>query len=56
MLKNGYHERIKDSYDEQHKEWNYAVRGKTLEKKILRVVVSFDPRGLLIITAIDLDN
>jgi hypothetical protein len=56
VLKNGYHERMKDSFDEQHKEWNYAIRGKTIDKKILRIIVSFDSRGLLIITAIELDS
>ena len=31
----------------------HAVRGKTLDKRDLRVVVSFDATGMLIITTIE---
>lgn len=42
----------KDCFDKVFSEWNYAVRGKTLEGLDLRVIVSFDKeRDLLIITA-----
>lgn len=54
VLKNGFHEKRKDKFDHAFKEWNYAVRGKTIESKDLRVIVSFDKSNMLIITAIDL--
>jgi hypothetical protein len=55
VLLNGYHEKSKDDYKEQYKAWSYAIRGKTLDKRNIRVVVSFDENDLLIITVIDLD-
>lgn len=57
VLRNGYHEKSKDKFDEQWKSWNYSMRGKTdCEKRELRVIVAFDESTeMLIITAIDLD-
>jgi hypothetical protein len=55
VLKNGYHEKKKDEFKEEHSAWNYAIRGLTVDKRKLRICVSFDERGMLIITAIDLD-
>ncbi len=55
VLKTGWHEKAKDQYDVQNKAWNYAIRGKTVDTRELRVVVSFDEEGLLIITVIDLE-
>ena len=54
ILKNGRHEKRKDQYQERYKAWNYAIRGRTLDKRELRVVVSFDENNMLIITAIEL--
>ena len=54
VLKNGRHEKSKDQYQERYRAWNYAIRGKTIDKKDVRVVVSFDENNMLIITAIDL--
>lgn len=55
VLKNGYHEKRKDQFDKLHNAWNYVVRGKTVDKKELRVIVSFETQThLLIITAIAL--
>ncbi len=53
-LKGGHHEKSKDRFDEAYDAWNYAVRGKTVDRRELRVIVSFDENGMLIITAIDL--
>jgi hypothetical protein len=55
VLINGYHEKKKDDYKEKYKAWNYAIRGKTIDKRSIRVVVSFDKNDLLVITVIDLD-
>lgn len=55
VLKTGYHEKKKDKFDGLHQAWNYAVRGKTVDRRELRIIVSFDEAsGMLIITAIDL--
>ena len=56
VLQDGYHEKRKDTFDESFKAWNYAIRGKTVDKKDLRIIVSFDSAGMLIITAIDLSK
>jgi hypothetical protein len=56
VLKNGHHEKKKDQFDESHRAWNYAVRGRTLDRREVRVVVSFDENGMLIITAIGLEK
>ena len=54
VLKSGFHEKRKDKFDESFNAWNYAVRGKTVDTKELRIIVSFDENNMLIITAIDL--
>jgi RNA-splicing ligase RtcB len=54
VLKNGYHEKRKDSFNEEHNYWNYSIRGKTIDQRSLRIVVSFDDNNMLIITFIDL--
>lgn len=39
----------------EHGAWNYAIRGRTIDGRSLRIVISFEADGvLLIITAIDL--
>lgn len=55
VLCNGYHEKRKDEYQNQYQSWNYAIRGQTVDKRNLRVIVAFE-ENMLIITAIDLDN
>ena len=55
VLRNGRHEKSKDEYKEQFQAWNYSIRGKTVDERELRVVVSFDSNGMLIITVIDLE-
>ena len=54
VLKNGSHERRKTSFDETFQKWKYAIRGKTLDGDELRVIVTIEKNGVLIITAIDL--
>jgi hypothetical protein len=53
VLRNGYHEARKDEFKEEHNAWNYSIRGRTVDKRDLRVVVSFDEEGMLIITTIE---
>lgn len=54
VLKNGHREEKRDRYEESFAAWSYVVSGKTIDKKVLRVIVSFEREQLLIITAIDL--
>jgi hypothetical protein len=54
VLSHGFHEKRKDKFEELFNAWNYAVRGRTVDRRELRVAVSFDENGLLIITAIEL--
>ena len=55
VLKHGRHEKLKDSFKSEFNAWNYAIRGKTVDKRDLRIVVSFDEATkMLIITAIEL--
>jgi uncharacterized protein (DUF1015 family) len=58
VLKNGLREERKDEFKEEFNTWNYAIRGKTLDRdKELRIAVSFSSvEGLLIITAIDINR
>lgn len=53
VLRNGYHEARKDEYKPEFCAWNYAVRGRTVDGRDLRVVVSFEEDGMLIITTIE---
>lgn len=57
IVETGFREPSKDEYKEQWRAWNYAIRGKTLDGRSLRVAVSFDEAGfLLVITAMDLGS
>ncbi|MEI6806887.1 MAG: DUF4258 domain-containing protein [Myxococcaceae bacterium] len=53
VLKNGHHEKRKDKLDEHYSKWNYAIKGKDIDRRELRVIVSFDDNNMLIITAIE---
>lgn len=55
ILRNGHHEKTKDSWNEQFKAWDYAIKGKTVDQETCRIIVSFDSNGLLIITVIRLN-
>lgn len=54
VLRNGYHEKNKDQYHPQHRDWAYAIRGKTIDDKDVRVVIAFDDNDMLIITVIEI--
>jgi len=56
VLLHGRHEKRKDEFKADFNAWNYAIRGRTVDGRELRVCVSFDVEiQMLIITAIDLD-
>lgn len=55
VLRHGWHEKRKDVFDTRYQAWHYAIRGKTVDGRQLRVVVSFEAdTQMLIITAIAL--
>lgn len=54
VLKFGFHEKRKDYFDKKFNAWNYSIRGKTVDVRELRIIISFDKNNMLIIAAIDL--
>jgi hypothetical protein len=56
ILRNGYHEARKDEFKPEFDEWNYAIRGKTLDARKLRLAVAIKADGFLLITVIDIDR
>ena len=58
VIETGWNERNKDEFKPEWKAWNYAIRGKTVDKRELRIAVSFEQEYsmLIIITAIDLST
>lgn len=53
VLKSGYHEKRKTSFDESFNAWKYAIRGKTLDRVDIRIIISFDDENMLIITVME---
>ena len=56
VLSHGHREPKKDEFKDEHKAWNYSMRGKTADGRQLRIVVSFDSNDMLLITVIDLEK
>jgi len=56
VIKTGYRELKKDQYKEEWQAWNYAVRGISLQGDMIRVIISFENDGMLIITVINLSR
>jgi len=54
VLLNGYHEKKKDSFDQDTKLWKYSVRGMTQEAEDVRVIVKL-VKEMLIITVIKIN-
>jgi hypothetical protein len=54
VLRNGYHEKRKDQYKPEFKDWNYSIRGLTVDGKDIRIAVAFDQDDMLIITVISI--
>ena len=49
VLLHGFHEKKEDDFDEGYMVWHYAIRGKTLDNKDLRVFISFDKESFMVI-------
>lgn len=56
VLLNGYHEVKKDQFNGAHQEWDYAIRGKTADERVLRIVIAISSPGIIVVTAIDLEG
>jgi hypothetical protein len=54
VIKHGYHEKRKDQYRPEFMDWDYAIRGLTVDVRDIRIVVAFDEDGMLIITVIEI--
>lgn len=56
IIDTGYHEKRKDEYKEQYADWNYAIRGKTLDNDQARICIAFaEEKHLVVITVIRLE-
>jgi hypothetical protein len=55
-VKSGHHEKRRDVFDEEFDNWSYAVKGKTVDDKYLRIIVSFESPNFIVVTAIDLER
>ena len=54
VLKNGHHEPRKDTFNEKEMAWDYSIRGKTVDKRNLRIIVTVVSPGVFVVTTIDL--
>jgi len=56
VLTHGYHEKRKTTFDEIFGTWKYAIRGNTIDKRDVRVVVAIAEDGMLIITVVHIEG
>jgi hypothetical protein len=57
VILHGYHEKRKDEHKPEFNDWNYAIRGETLDGEKARVCIAFDKRTtVIIITVIRLEE
>ena len=54
VIQNGYHEKRKDQYHPEYKDWTYSIRGRTIDEKDIRIAIAFDRDDMLIITVIEI--
>ncbi len=56
IINTGYHEKKKDEYKDEYADWNYAIRGKTLDEEQARVCIAFiEEIHFIVITVIRLE-
>ena len=56
IIDTGYHEKRKDEYKEEYADWNYAIRGKTLDNDQARICIAFaEEKHFVVITVIRLE-
>ena len=57
IISTGYHEKRKDEYREEFKDWNYSIRGQTLDQESARVCLAFIKKDhFIVITVIRLEG
>ena len=56
VLKTGRHEKEKTEFNNKFQAWRYAIRGKTEDSEIVRVIVSFPSEKMMIITVMKLQK
>jgi Domain of unknown function (DUF4258) len=56
IINTGYHEKKKDEFKAEYADWNYAIRGKTLDDEQARVCIAFIEKShFIVITVIRLE-
>ena len=56
IIDTGYHEKRKDEYKEEYADWNYAIRGETLDNDQARICIAFaEEKHFIVITVIRLE-
>ena len=56
IISTGYHEKKKDEFKEEYEDWNYTIRGKTLDSDQARVCIAFiEENHFVVITVIRLE-
>jgi hypothetical protein len=56
IIDTGYHEKRKDEYKEEYADWNYAIRGTTLDNDQARICIAFaEEKHFVVITVIRLE-
>lgn len=56
IINTGYHEKKKDEYKDEYADWNYAIRGKTLDDEHARVCIAFiEEIHFIVVTVIRLE-
>ena len=48
--RNRHRNKVKDKYEEGRDDWNYCIEGQNLDKKKIRIIVSFEEDLIPIIT------
>jgi hypothetical protein len=56
VLLSGHHEARKDQFNEHFQGWDYAIHGKTRDRRELRIVVAVVQPNILVVTVIDLNR
>lgn len=54
ILTSGHHEAKKDQFNEEFQSWDYAIKGKTVDGRLLRIVVALVEPNVFVITTIEL--
>lgn len=56
IINTGYHEKKKDEYKDEYADWNYAIRGETLDDEQARICIAFiEDSHFIVITIIRLE-